>query len=331
MNAGWWGVRTMAQHEFRLRLRSGRWPWLVGTWVLALLGFTLLERWALTSSSIDPLGTPMFGGLMLVVLGLGLLVVPALSAQSVNGDRERGVLAPVQTTLLRPMEIALGKLAAAWGTALVFLATTLPLVAWCYLEGGVGLGRVAVTMAVVALLLGVLAAVSLALSSLFARSTTSSVVAYLVVFGLSVGTLVLFGLGLAATRETETVTETFNGQTQTFQTGVDHPERVWWLLAPNPFVILADAAPRSAPERDPVTGEQIGNPADPLGSLSEAVRSSRRERGFSEAPLRPEGADELVWPYGLVVHLVLGAAAVVVTARRLRTPYRELPRAVRVA
>jgi len=41
-------------------------------------------------------------------------VTPALTAQSINGDRERGTLATLQVTRLRPADIALGKLAAGW-------------------------------------------------------------------------------------------------------------------------------------------------------------------------------------------------------------------------
>jgi hypothetical protein len=55
---------------------------------------------------------------MLFVLGLALLVVPSLAAQSVNGDRERGTLATLQVTRLSAGEITLGKFVAAWGTAL---------------------------------------------------------------------------------------------------------------------------------------------------------------------------------------------------------------------
>jgi len=332
MNASWWGVRTMAQHEFRLRLRSGRWAWLLAAWFLVLFGFTLLERFALSQTETRPLGTPMFGGLMLVVLALGLLVVPALSAQSVNGDRERGVLAPLQTTLLTPMEITLGKLAAAWGTTLVFLGMTLPLVLWCFIEGSVGVARVVVTLLVVALLFGVIAAVSLAFSALFARTTTSAVLSYLTVFALAIGTLVVFSLALAATTTRETSTDRLPGQAPVTYTQAEaHPERVWWILAPNPFVILADAAPRVSPQRDPETGLVEANPADPLGGLSEAVRSTRRDEtfssGFGEAGPEPGP----VWPYGVGFHIALGLGAVVVTARRLRTPYRSLPRSVRVA
>jgi ABC-2 type transport system permease protein len=335
MSASWRGVRIMAAHEFRLRLRSGRWMWLLGAWFVALLGFTVLERFALSRIETRDLGTPMLGGLMLLVLALGLLVVPALSGQSINGDRERGVLATLQTTLLTPMEITLGKLAAAWGTALVFLATTLPLVVWCFIEGGVSVARVVVTVLVVALLLGVLAAVALALSALLARSTTSAVLAYLTVFALTAGTLITFGLGLAATSTRQTVTEQrslSDGGPVAYETTVAHPERIWWTLAPNPFVILADAAPRLSPARDPVTGEMVTNPADPLGAMSEAIRDTRREQPSSIEPLRsdqPEPAP--VWPFGLAFHLVLGILSVRVTARRLQTPYRTLPRAVRVA
>ena len=78
------------------------------------------------------LGAVMFGVVVLVVLALALLVAPALAAQSVNGDRERGTLATLQVTRLRAGEIAVGKLLASWGTALVFLAVTLPLALWCY-------------------------------------------------------------------------------------------------------------------------------------------------------------------------------------------------------
>ena len=335
MNASWHGVRIMAAHEFRLRLRSGRWMWLLAAWFLVLLGFTVLERFALARIETRELGTPMFGGLMLVVLGLGLLVVPALSAQSINGDRERGVLATLQTTLLTPMEITLGKLAAAWGTALVFLATTLPLVIWCFIEGGVSLARVVVTLLVVALILGVIAAVALALSALLARSTTSAVLAYLTIFALTAGTLITFGLGLAATATRETVTEQrslSDGGPVAYETTVTHPERIWWILAPNPFVILADAAPRLALVREPVTGQLVTNPADPLGAMSEVIRDTRRPQPSSIEPVRPDQpAPAPVWPYGLAFYVIVGALAVRAAARRLQTPYRTLPRAVRVA
>ncbi|MGH3931838.1 MAG: ABC transporter permease [Pseudonocardiaceae bacterium] len=346
------GIRTVAGHEFRVRLRAGRWRWLLAFWFLVLTGFTALLRWAIEQTDPqgqDP-GVPMFGGLMLLLLGLSLLVVPALTAQSVNGDRERGVLATLQVTLLSPAEIALGKLLAAWGVSLVFLATTLPLIGWAMTQGGVGFARVAVTLLVVAVLLGVVCAFAQCLSALLARTMTSAVLSYLTVFALTVGTLIVFGLSLATTTETRTVTEripAYNevtgeripGQTrlETYSYTEVYPERVWWLLAPNPFVILADAAPRAQPRIDPRTGEELPRPFDPLGEIGKAVREARDPyrpgdiltADLSQVP--PPDRSGPVWPYGLAFHLVLGGGAVALTVRRLRTPTRNLPRGVRVA
>lgn len=342
------GIRTVAGHEFRVRLRAGRWRWLLGFWFVVLAGFTGLLRWAIERADPEESnpGVPMFGGLMLLLLGLSLLVVPALTAQSVNGDRERGVLATLQVTLLSPAEIALGKLLAAWGVSLVFLATTLPLVAWAMTQGGVGIARVAVTLLVMAVLLGVVCALAQCLSALLARTMTSAVLSYLTVFVLTVGTLIVFGLSLAMTTETRTVTEqipAYENTTgalipgQTRPTTVTYtevrPDRVWWLLTPNPFVILADAAPRAQPRIDPRTGQELGRPLDPLSEIGTMVRQAR-EPGFGTpdpSQTSPPHQPGPVWPYGLAFHLVLGAGAVALTVRRLRTPTRTLPRGVRVA
>jgi ABC-2 type transport system permease protein len=268
------GIVTVAKQEFRLRIRAGRWRWLLGVWFAVLVLFTGLLRGALggfSNTEVEDKGIVIYGGLMLFVLGLALLVVPALAAQSVNGDRERGTLATLQVTRLTAADISLGKFAAAWGTALVFLVLTLPLVAYAVTQGGVSVGRVLVVLLVLALLLGTVCAVSLALSALLSRTTTSGVLAYLAVFSLTVGTTVLFGLATAIT--TEKYTETYEPSCpsasdlptdlpaeerqrildqcqqgpQSFQASRARTDRTWWLLAPNPFVILADSAPQLAP------------------------------------------------------------------------------------
>lgn len=343
----WHGVATVARQEFRLRIRAGRWQWLLGIWTLVVLGFAVLLRLGLaavggTEEGRDA-GPPLFGGTMLFVLGLALLVVPALTAQSVNGDRERGTLAVLQVSRLTAADIALGKLAAAWGTALVFLALTLPAVVWALAEGSLPLLNVVVTLVVVALLLGVTVAVAQALSALVARSITSALLSYLAVFALTFGTLIGFGLATALT--TETVTETYQQPTydqngnavpgqsteQTYTTRRARPDRVWPLLAPNPFVILADAAPRLPAPVD-ATGRETGRPLDPLGDLGDGVREARRPPGRQDGDVYTRGPDPgPLWPYGLAADVLLAVGAVTVTIRRLRTPLRRLPRGVRIA
>ena len=352
------GIRTVARHEFRVRLRTGRWRWMLAAWFVVLAAFTLFLRKTVDASYepdlIDP-GVPVFGGLVLALLGLSLLIVPALTAQSVNGDRERGVLATLQVTLLTPAEIALGKLAAAWVVSLVFLAAAIPMVAATMAMGGVRLAQVLPTMLVLAVLLGVVAAVAQCLSSLLARTMTSAVLSYVAVFALSVGTLITFALALPITQET--VTRTYQ-QPQYGEDGMEVPgstpttqsydesrtreDKVWWLLGPNPFVILADAAPKAAPRLDPRTGQRMDDSLDPLAEIRNAVRDARtppppagtpdsdiRYDGFGNPTV--EGETGRVWPYGLAFDAALGAGAVLITIRRLRTPATKLPRGIRVA
>ena len=350
------GILTVARLEFTVRVRAGRWRWLLGGWFVILVVFTVLLRLAIGhAQSLDTSrGTVMYGGLELFQLALALLVMPALTGQSVNGDRERGTLGVLQVTKLSAFDIAAGKLLAAWGTACVFLLTSAPLVAWSMVEGGVPALRVVVVTIVVALLLWVICAVSLGLSSVLSRSTTSSVLSYLFVFALTIGTVILFGLSTALTVNRD--------GTQSNET--------WWLLAPNPFVVLADAAPVAPVPRAhchlvsgssqgtilvPGTSPSAGSSSsgayhstlefcdsssivDPLGSISRSVRNLRAGPNQADlvapdiagsGPTVPRGG--LVWPYGLGFDLGLGGSMLIVTTRRLRSPRRHLPRGVRLA
>jgi ABC-type transport system involved in multi-copper enzyme maturation permease subunit len=351
------GVLTVARLEFRLRNRAGRWRWMVTAWFVVLLAITGLVRASLnernlSEEQIDSRGAVMFGVVMIIVLALALLVSPALAAQSVNGDRERGTLATLQVTRLRAGEIAVGKLIASWGTAVMFLVVTLPLALWCYAEGGLSVLRVAGVYLVMALLLGVVCAVALGLSALLARSTTSGVLAYLTVFALSVGTFIAFGLATALTQEHATATAQGcsydnNGnqipgscQDQPFETSVPRTDRTWWLLAPNPFAVLADSAPAGPVRRVRQPDGQVteeGVALDPLGQMSRAlhqirVRPQLQTGDFGTFYEVPDGVvGGAVWPTGLLIDLLLGAGAVWLTARRLRTPTYRLARGQRIA
>lgn len=359
----WHGVRTVARQELRLRLRAGRWRWLLGAWsvvlgvVTALLVAAADAAFAGSEVAGDrpvPLGPTVFGFLLLILVWLALLVVPALAAQSVNGDRDRGTMATLQVTLLSPAEIALGKFVAAWGAALVFLAAALPWVAWAVALGGVGVVRALALLGIVAVLLGVVAAMSLALSAALVRTTTSAVLAYLSVFALVVGTIAAFGLVSTVTTETRQVAYAepvwddplraeFDAQGEpiapdrfeerTYDETVLHTERTWWLLAPNPFVVLGDAAPGLPVVLDSRSGRPVDVDAlDPLGAIKDAVRAARAGPDPTvHRTADPPRRGPAVWPWGLAFDVLLGVGALAVTVRRLHTPTRHLPRGSRVA
>jgi ABC-2 type transport system permease protein len=328
------GVWLVTAQEFRVRLRTGRWRWLLGAWVLllAIVTLGLDNSFSASYGYVDDQsrrGVPLFGSLMLFVLGMVLVISPTLTSQTINGDRERGTLATLQVTRLRPAEIALGKLLAGWAVGLVALALTLPFTLWAMAEGGVGPGRVAAVYGIAALLMGCVCAMSLGYSALLARSLTSTLLSYLTVGALTVGTLIANVLATPLTSE-EVVALTPDGYSYTYP--VTHPEDVWWLLAPNPFVVLADAAPRVAPVTRRNGDLVYVDENDPLSLLANEVRSLRVPRRIEVAELPVTGPDPgPVWPWGLGFDVLVGAGAIAIATNRLRTPSRRLGRGVRIA
>jgi hypothetical protein len=133
-----------------------------------------------------------------------------------------------------------------------------------------------------------------------------------------------------------------------YETTRARTDRTWWLLAPNPFVVLADAAPQIPDEpadRQGPPEDRVGVRArdlDPLGQIGRQVRDLRRPPSDPEnvggallspgvRPEREREEPDPVWPTGLAVNVALGGLALWLTSRRLRTPTRNLPRGQRVA
>lgn len=384
------GIRTIAVLELRQRLRTSRWPVVIGIWFAIIGAVAGLTWWAVSSQPVSTAatlsgdrGTTMYDVVLFFVLGLGMLVVPSLTATSINGDREHGVLATMQTTLLTSADIVVGKLVAAWAISIAFLLAASPFLVWAWIAGGIEIGRVLLAVAVLAFVLAVICAMGLMFSTLTARTISSAVLTYLTVAALTCGTVIAFliSMPILATQQTvrvkvvpdswfqqnEPANPESNGTTGPTapdcvyvnrKQSVMHTERTWWLLALNPFVVVADAAP----SRKPVTFLGF----EPLQLISDGARTARM--GFQPDSLNecwPEleaaslelapgdgGGDvaaqqafqtqealqrerlnrvHAVWPYGFVFLGVLGAASTWVAVRRLRTPIRKLPRGTRIA
>jgi ABC-type transport system involved in multi-copper enzyme maturation permease subunit len=299
-------------------------------------------------------GPVVFGLVVFFVLFLGLLVAPTLSATSINGDRSAGTLAILQVTLLSTAEIVLGKLLASWVAALAFLAASTPFIAISLLAGGTPVLAMFTCLGVLALLLVAVCAIGLGFSALTARTAGSAVLTYLAVASLSALSPIIFGLTFLATTHNETVRvwtapdgtwDSSNPPECSWQERVQpvtHTERTWWLLAINPFVIVADAAPQPRPAAHSYV---VGG--DPLGAIRNGVRTLRAgpapeldqcwveqasNPSQSTSPVAARDIDaSAVWPWGLAANLLLGAGGVWVAVRRLRIPQRTLARGTRVA
>lgn len=334
-------IGIIARLELTQRLRSVGWYVLLGVFALVLLGVTGLS-FAVYSWG-DAIGAGVYSIVVNVVLLLVVLVSPTLSGNAINGDRDAATLAAVQVTAASTGDIMLGKLVAAVVTGGAFLVVAVPFLGLSLLGGGTNPVVLLVSLLVLAAEIIIVAAIGVGLSGLIARPLFSVATTYLVVAALVFGTLIAFGLGGMAVRSEATVYSRpydANGDPDCDRWVVNSTQEVprfdlvWWTLAANPFVVLADATPTEY-----ATG---GYPVDLFGQIKYGLRSAQ------QSPLEPRWDEcdpgggyrtpqEVIestvpsWFVGLGVQVVIAGSLFAGAWVRTRTPARRLPPGTRIA
>lgn len=129
-----------------------------------------------------------------------LLIIPAVTASGISGERERQTLELMLTTQMTASEIVEGKLMSALSTLLLLILSSCPAVAMVFVYGGITWAdafALLVCYITVALFAG---SAGLCFSAMFKRSTVSTVVTYGVLFAVAGGTYFInkFALSLSA-------------------------------------------------------------------------------------------------------------------------------------
>lgn len=332
-------IGTIARLELTQRLRSVGWYVLLGVFAAVLLGVTALS--SAVYSYGDAPGAGIFSIVVNMVLLLVVLVSPTLSGNAINGDRESATLAAIQVTAVSTGDIMLGKLVAAIATGGAFLLVALPFLAFSLLGRGADPLVLLISILVLAAEIVIVAAIGVGLSGLIARPLFSVATTYLVVAGLVIGTLIVFALGgLAVRGEATNYSRPYdeNGpicdQWEEYTYEVPRFDLVWWALAANPFVVLADATPTEYGSG--------GYPVDLFGQIKYGVRSAQLsplEQRWddcavgSPGPTPREVIDSTVpsWFVGLGVQVVIAGSLFAGAWSRTRTPARMLPPGTRIA
>lgn len=402
----WHGLSTVTLLELRQRVRSRRWFAALAAWFVVIGGVTALVIAAIPRSYSGnaelTTGPLAFGLITFFVLGMGLLIAPTFTATSLNGDRLGGTLALLQATRLSALEIALGKLLAAWLTSAVFLLVALPFIAWSMVLGSISVWQVVVCFSVVFVLVAIVCAIGLGWSALISRPAGSTVMTYLTLAFMSIICGIVMGLLMPFTQSSDVVRvwglsgpvraeyqrqvddyfKNENGSQTTILPAppIDkcswttetqqryHVDRVWWLIAANPFVVVADAAPLPPGASADLSGYTMTS-MDPLAALRFGVRAlslpqpTEQDRclelyqsspGFNinydaqgnvtsvttadgtpvpiTSPVKRQvvSVETPIWPWGLGFNLLLGLAFFAVAVRRLTVPYGVLPKGTRV-
>lgn len=354
------GLRVVLSLELRQRVRGTSWYVLIGVFVALVATVTIMLWFGINAFGGD-VGGGVFSTVIYFVLLLGTLVTPALSGNAINGDRDAGTLATTQVTLISTWQLILGKFLAAWITALAFLLASVPFLIFAVLSGGLRADTIVVSVLVLALELGVVAAVGVGLSGILNRPLFSIVVTYLVVAALSIGTLIAFGLaGLVTQSEVHSTSIDFDYEKAEFNEFTGTPENIqclppqeytyltprydlyWGILVMNPYVALADAVPTSYNEQGYVQDlfgtiklgvRTVQQPAD-LNPVIDYCAAGWNGNPYGEDfPTNREVIEGSVpgWFVGLLLHVVLAIGALVGAWAKTKTPAGALTKGSRIA
>lgn len=351
----WRAVRTVTVLELRQRVRSTRWKVMLGIWAVVLFLLCAGIQGLATLGNIDPTeSAPLLYELTLCfVLGIGLVIAPTLSATSINSDRADATLALLQATTLRASEIVFGKFVASWTAALAFLTIALPFLAFFTAAGQMSAATLLLHMLVMVATLGAVCAVGLGFSAATARPAASTVLTYLVVTTLVVGTPLMTALATLVAKGKQTIVryeidydnstehhKVCKQEPEIYTYNVVHGDRIWWIVAVNPFVMLGDISLRTTVDSDSSTGPAlldiigggINGMRDPVPSRVEYSCMTYTEEHYEDT--RSRGTlhhHNAFWPFSLAFICLGGAGCLVLASRCLRTPARTLAKGTRVA
>ena len=352
---------TIARFELKQRSRSVAWLVLMGVAFLVLLGTTLM-LWIGLGEDRETFGWVTHSVVTCLALLLVLVLSPTLSGNAINGDREHALLASLQVTEATTGHILFGKLLAAIATGLGFVLVSVPFVVFAGVVGNISPLNVLLLLLVLAIEVVVIAAIGVGVSGLIARSLFSVAAAYLVVAALLFGSPILFGLASSMDKvEVHTVLSdwVYDDQGDRVLDSDGEPvcevnestyvttrtDRTWWLLAPNPYVILGDMT--RFPERhdDPETTSLFyliksavrSAQLPPVEHEEDDFCTEENELGPGWESTAQEDLERLdretvpVWWAGLTLQALVAALLVWGAYRRTRVPARTMPPGSRIA
>lgn len=201
-------VATIMVKELRSRMR-GRRAFIVLTVYLAILALITYGVYVVVAPNARGIaggfggfggqanasaliGQSIFSLLSIFQLILICFIAPAFTAGQISLEREKQTLDLLVSTPMRPSAIVIGKLAAALAFVVLMIVSAVPITAIVLMYGGASIDdivRQQVVLLATALALG---AIGLFYSALLKRTQAATVLTYITVLGMTLGTAMLF-------------------------------------------------------------------------------------------------------------------------------------------
>jgi ABC-2 family transporter protein len=138
-------------------------------------------------------GQTIFTLLSVFQLVLVCFIAPGFTAGQISLEREKQTLDLLVSTPMRPGAIVIGKLAAALAFVVLMIVAAVPITAIVLMYGGASIGDIVRQQLVLLATAIALGAIGLFFSALVKRTQAATVLTYITMLALTVGTVMLFG------------------------------------------------------------------------------------------------------------------------------------------
>ena len=181
------------KREFQGAARSLK-TMLLGALSIFALSFIIYVLWPRSGVFSDANSNELFTIFLGAELTFMLLLTAGFTASSITVERERGTFAMLQTSLLTPGEIMVGKLCGSLGISYMLFIMTIPVASISALSGGISGTTLLKALAIVAVSTLVYGLLGLAISSICRKTYVSILVTYICVALLAGATWLPYAL-----------------------------------------------------------------------------------------------------------------------------------------
>ncbi len=190
-------LNPVFKNEVKLSSRTMKTSWMVFGYNIVLLAVSLsvfygMLEWAHYGSSVEyseMVQMYIITGYM--EFGMILMIIPAITAGSIAGEKERQTLDILLATKMKPISIVMGKLMASLSSVLMLAISSLPVLSIVFVYGGVGIKELLAFVMILCVSAVFVGSIGIYFSALCKKTTTATVASYLMTVFLLAGTYVI--------------------------------------------------------------------------------------------------------------------------------------------
>lgn len=169
----------------------------------------------------------MIGYMEFIIL---MLLVPAITATAITGERDRKTLDLLLVTRMKPRDIIVGKLLASLSTIVLLIVASTPILFLAFVYGGISVMDVIITIGVLMISAFFVGSIGILCSTICKKTSTALVSSYSIILGIILGGYGIVMFAQYIVRGNEMV-----------QNSVNSLSGLIYLLLPNPAITFYGA------------------------------------------------------------------------------------------